>query len=87
MIVILLLKRRPMYDMDSRVICIEISGDEDVGGRFGGKSGEDLGLGRGLLRAEEKCSPGAVLIGAAGLVSLQLLVVLLLVLVEVVFDF
>lgn len=87
MLVILLLERWPMYDVDSRVVRVEVSGDEDVCGRLGRELGEDFGVRRGFLLAEEECGAGAVFVRVGGFVPFELVVVLLLVLAKVVFDF
>jgi hypothetical protein len=87
MSVVLFLERGAMYDVDARIIRVEEPRHEDVGGRFGGELRKNLGFGSRLLLAVQECSARRMLVAVARLVPLQLLVVLLLVLVKVVFDF
>jgi len=70
----------------ARIIRVEVSRDEDIGGRLLWEAAEDLGVCGWLLSAEEKGSTQICNVAVRLLVALELLVVLLLVLLEVIFD-
>jgi hypothetical protein len=71
----------------ARIVRVEVSRDEDIGGRLLREAAKNLGVCGWLLPAEEEGSAQICDIAVRFLVAFELLVVLLLVLLKVVFDF
>ena len=86
--IVLFLKRRPVYYVNAGIICVKVPGDQDISRRLGWEAGEELRLGDDmLLGAKQKRNAGLGALGRAGCIDeLLLLFILLLVLVEVVFN-
>jgi hypothetical protein len=75
-----------MYNMNTRIVGVEIPGNQNVSRGFRRKVGEKFVLGCWFLCAEKKSRAGAVFVCVCGLVSLELLLILLFMLVKVGLD-
>jgi hypothetical protein len=77
MLVILLLKRWSVYNVDSWIVSVEVSRHKNIGCWFGRKLREDLGVSCGFLLAKEECRAWAMFVCMSGFVAFQLIFVLL----------
>ena len=59
-----------MYNVDSGIVRVEVSGYENIGGGLRRKSSKYFGVRSGFLLAKKECGARAVFVFMVGLVSL-----------------
>lgn len=87
MSVVLLLESRPMYDMDTWIVGVEEARNKYISCRLRWKSREDFGSRHRLHLTRKEASSRRAFFAVTSFVSFQLVVVLLFVFGEIVFDF